>query len=256
MFRKIRIFLLLFILATVALGAWRSGNRLTAWEHSIHVALYPVAADDSPATAGYIGQLDADSVAEIGQWIEGESRRYGKGVLQPVVIRVAPPLTVRPPLPPTQPNALDAIVWSLKLRWWAYRHDDIAGPKPQVRLFVLYHDPARSPALPHSTGLSKGQLGLIHAFASRPQHRQNAVIIGHELLHVFGASDKYDPANGQPLHPQGYAEPARTPLLPQELAEIMGGRVPLAADRSEIPASLAETLIGPETAREIGLLGR
>lgn len=255
MLRKFRILFLLLALATVALGAWRANTRLSAWQHSIHVALYPIAADDSPGTARYVEQLDADSVAEIGQWIEAESRRYGKTVLQPVVIRVAPPLAARPPLPPEHPGALDAILWSLQLRWWAARHDGIAGPKPQVRLFVLYHDPERRAALPHSTGLSKGQLGLIHAFASRPQHRQNAVIIAHELLHTFGASDKYDLASGQPIHPQGYAEPARSPLLPQQQAEIMGGRIPLSAEHSEIPDDLPATLIGPETAREIGLLG-
>lgn len=255
MFRKLRILLLLLILATVGLAAWRAQARLTAWEHSIHVALYPIAADDSPATARYIAQLDGESFAEIGQWIEGESRRYGKSVLQPVVIRVAPPLASRPPLPPARPSAIDALLWSLQLRWWAGRHDEIAGPKPQVRLFVLYHDPDRTPALPHSTGLSKGGLGLIHAFASRGQHRQNAVVITHELLHVFGASDKYDLSSGQPIHPQGYADPGRTPLLPQEMAEIMGGRIPVATDESEIPDNLAETLIGPDTAREIGLLG-
>jgi hypothetical protein len=256
MFRKIRILLLLLILATVALGAWRANARLTAWQNSVHVALYPIAADDSPATARYIAQLDADAVAEIGEWLQEEARRYGKTVLQPVVVRLAPAPASQPPLPPQRPGAFDAIVWSLKLRWWAMRLDDIPGPRPQVRLFVLYHDPERSPALPHSTGLNKGQLGLIHAFASRPQHRQNAVIIAHELLHVFGASDKYDLSTSQPLHPDGYAEPDRSPLLPQEFAEIMGGRIPLAVSRSEIPASLGETLIGPATAREIGLLGR
>ncbi|MDR1994273.1 hypothetical protein [Azonexus sp.] len=254
MFRKFRILLLLLVLATVALGAWRASSRLTAWEHTVHVALYPIAADDSPATARYIAQLDADSFAEIGQWLEGEIRGYGKTVLQPLVIRVAPPLSAVPPLPPARPSALDAILWSLKLRWWAASHDNIAGPKPQVRLFVLYHDPERLAALPHSTGLSKGQLGLIHAFASRPQQRQNAVVIAHELLHVFGASDKYDLATGQPIHPQGYAEPERSPLLPQEWAEIMGGRIPLTADRSDIPPGLAATVIGPQTAHEIGLV--
>lgn len=253
MFRKFRIFLLLLVLATVALGAWRANSRLTAWEHTVHVALYPIAADDSPTTARYIAQLDADSFAEIGQWLEDEIRGYGKTVLQPLAIRVAPPLAAVPPLPPPRPSALDAVLWSLKLRWWAANHDDIAGPKPQVRLFVLYHDPQRLAALPHSTGLSKGQLGLIHAFASRPQQRQNAVVIAHEMLHAFGASDKYDLSTLQPIHPQGYAEPERSPLLPQKLAEIMGGRIPLAVDRSDIPPGLAATVIGPQTAREIGL---
>ncbi len=159
-----------------------------------------------------------------------------------------------PPLPPEHPSTLDAILWSLHLRWWAWRHDRIDGPKPQVRLFVLFHDPERMSALPHSTGLNKGRIGVIHAFASRPQRRQNAVVIAHELLHTFGASDKYDLATLQPIYPAGYAEPALSPRLPQSKAEIMGGRTPVDEQHAEIPASLADTVIGAETAQEIGLL--
>ena len=74
------------------------------------------------------------------------------------------------------------------------------------------------------------------------------------LLHTFGASDKYDLSTLQPIYPQGYAEPGRNPRLPQEMAEIMGGRIPLDEQTAEIPISLADTLIGPETAQEIGFL--
>lgn len=254
MFRKFRILLLLLVLATVGLGAWRANSRLTAWEHSVHVAIYPIAADDSPATTRFVNELNADSFAEIGEWLQEESKRHERAVLQPVMLHLAPALNEKPPLPPQPGSALDILQWSLQLRWWASRHDAIAGPKPQVRLFVLFHDPERTPALPHSTGLSQGQLGVIHAFASRQQRKQNLVVIAHELLHTFGASDKYDPVTLQPIYPQGYAEPQRQPRLPQVFAEIMGGRTPLAAGESEIPASLAETLIGRETAQEIGLL--
>lgn len=254
MFRKFRILLLLLVLATVGLGAWRANSRLTAWEHSVHVAIYPIAADDSPATARFVGELNNDSFAEIGEWLQEESKRHERAVLQPVMLHLAPALNEKPPLPPQPGSALDILQWSLQLRWWASRHDAIAGPNPQVRLFVLFHDPERTPALPHSTGLSKGQLGVIHTFASRQQRKQNLVVIAHELLHTFGASDKYDPVTLQPTYPQGYAEPQRQPRLPQAFAEIMGGRTPLAAGESEIPASLAETLIGRETAQEIGLL--
>lgn len=254
MFRKLRILLLLLVLATVALSAWRANARLTSWEHSVHIALYPVAADDSPATARYVAQLGADDFAEIGEWLQEESRRYGKPVLQPAALRLAPPLNERPPLPPARASALDAVLWSLKLRWWASRLDDPPGPRPQVRLFVLYHDPERIGQVPHSVGLSKGQLGVIHAYASRRQHRQNAVVIAHELLHTFGATDKYDPRSLQPVFPAGYAEPQRNPLLPQRLAEIMGGRIPVDGERSEIPASLRQAVIGTATAGEIGLL--
>lgn len=254
MFRKLRILILLLVLATVAVGAWRANARLTAWQHTVHVAIYPIAADDSPATAAYIRTLEADSFDDIARWAQDETRRYGHDLLQPVALRIAPPLAEQPPLPPANREAFDTLLWSLKLRWWAWQHDAIAGPKPQVRLFVLFHDPERVSVLPHSTGLSKGQLGIIHAYASRRQRRQNSVVIAHELLHTFGASDKYDLATLQPIHPQGYAEPDREPRWPQTLAEIMGGRIPLDAGKAEIPANLGETLIGPETAREIGLL--
>ncbi|WP_265942605.1 hypothetical protein [Dechloromonas sp. A34] len=254
MFRKFRILILLLVLATVALGTWRANSRLTAWQHTVHIAIYPIAADDSPATARFIGELNNESFAEIGQWLQGQSDRYGHTVLQPVAVRVAPVVAAQPPLPPGRPSVLDTILWSLKLRWWASQHDQIDGPKPNVRLFVLFHDPERTTAVPHSTGLSKGQVGIIHAFASRLQGKQNSVVIAHELLHTFGASDKYDPATRQPVYPQGYAEPERNPRLPQQFAEIMGGRTPIDEQNAEIPGSLAETLIGPATASEIGLL--
>lgn len=253
MFRKLRILILLLVLATVGLGAWRANARLSAWEQTIHVAVYPIAADDSSAALGFVNELKDESFADIGQWMQEQSNRYGRSVLKPVALWTAPPLHERPPLPPAHAGAFDAVVWSLKLRWWAWHHDRIDGPKPHIRLFVLFHDPERDPVLPHSTGLSKGQIGVIHAFASRLQRKQNAVVIAHELLHTFGATDKYDLATLQPLYPQGYAEPELNPRLPQHQAEIMGGRIPVDESHADIPAGLADTVIGPETAREIGL---
>lgn len=253
MFKKFRILLLLLVLATVGLGAWRANARLTAWEHTVHVAIYPVAADDSPTTARFVSELNAEQFAEIAQWLQSESERYGRNVLQPVSLNLAPALASKPPLPPGHGSTLDIMLWSLKLRWWAAQNDKIAGPKPQVRLYVLFHDPERGNVLPHSTGLSKGQVGIIHAFAHRLQRRQNNVVIAHELLHTFGATDKYDLATQQPIYPQGYAEPERQPRLPQQLTEIMGSRRPIDENHAEIPAGLAATLIGPLTAQEIGL---
>lgn len=254
MFRKFRIAILLIALLTVGLGTWRANARLTAWEHSVHVAIYPIAADDSPATRSYLNNLTPDDFSDIAQWVQDESERHGRSILQPIILNLAPTVAERPPIRPSHPGAIDASVWSLKLRWWAAEHDAITGPKPHVRLFVLFHDPALKSTLPHSTGLAKGQVGVIHAYASRQQRRQNNVVIAHELLHTFGATDKYDLATLQPILPQGYAEPARSPLLPQVRAEIMGGRIPIDANNAEIPSSLANTVIGPETAREIGLL--
>ena len=254
MFRKFRILILLLILATVGLSTWRANSRLTAWEHTVHVAIYPIAADDSPATASYVRGLEKDHFADIANWLQEETQRYGLSLLQPVAIHLAPPLSEKPPAPPQALSAWENIRWSLKLRWWASQHDQIGGPRPHVRLFVLFHDPAHTDQVPHSTGLEKGQIGVIHAFASRLQRRQNNVVIAHELLHTFGATDKYHLTTLQPIHPQGYAEPERTPLLPQRFAEIMAGRLPIGPEEAKIPSSLADTLIGVDTAREIGLL--
>lgn len=256
MFRKFRILILLVILATVGLASWRAQSKLSAWEHSIHVAIYPIAADDSAGTRDFIDAFKADHVEEIATWMQEESKRYGKNVLQPVVLRVAPRLSERPPLPPEGGGSLDIALWSLKLRWWAWQHDKIGGPKPDIRLFVLFHDPLLTPAPPHSTGLSKGGIGIIHGFAQRKALRQNNIVIAHEMLHIFGASDKYDLASNQPHWPQGYAEPERQPRFPQSFAEIMAGRLPIDEQHAEMPAGLAFTLIGPDTAREIGLLRR
>jgi len=254
MFRKFRILIQLLVLATVGLGAWRANSRLTAWEHTIHVAIYPIAGDRSPATASFISGLNNESFIDIAEWMQQQTEKQGLSILQPVALRVAAPLAETPPARPNQPSLVDAMLWSLQLRWWAAQHDKIDGPKPHIRLFVLFHDPALSASVPHSTGLSKGQIGVIHAYASRRQRRQNAVVIAHEMLHTFGASDKYDLPTQQPIYPQGYAEPGREPRLPQEMAEIMGGRIPINEQTAEIPTSLADTLIGPETAQEIGFL--
>jgi hypothetical protein len=53
-----------------------------------------------------------------------------------------------------------------------------------------------------------------------------------------------------PIYPAGYAEPDKNPRLPQSKAEIMGGRIALDEQGAEIPASLDDTVIGTETAKD------
>ena len=91
----------------------------------------------------------------------------------------------------------------------------------------------------------------MHAFASEEMEGMNNVVIAHEILHAVGAKDKYDPDSGEPVYPQGYSDPEKKPLYPQESAEIMGSRIPLSKSTSEMPQSLEEAMIGEATAREI-----
>lgn len=137
------------------------------------------------------------------------------------------------------------------MRWWVYRHAETKGAGHQVKLFLLYFDPAQTSRLPHSTGMQKGLIGRVNVFASRDMASQNNVVIAHEFLHTLGATDKYDLASNQPIYPQGYAIPDQIPLLPQRLAEIMAGRTPVTQNKAEIPTGLSDTVIGKETAVEI-----
>jgi hypothetical protein len=138
------------------------------------------------------------------------------------------------------------------MRYWAWRVDAPPGPAPDIKLFVLYHDPAISPELPHSLGLQKGLLGIVHVFADADMRGSNDTVLAHELLHTLGATDKYDLRTNQPIHPDGYAEPDRQPLHPQSWAELMAGRIPVSSTEATAPESLQQVLIGEKTASEIG----
>jgi hypothetical protein len=71
-------------------------------------------------------------------------------------------------------------------------------------------------------------------------------------MHTVGATDKYDLRTGEPLFPEGYANPARAPRLPQDKAEIMAGERPVSDTRHEMPEDLPGEAVGRKTAVEIG----
>ena len=92
----------------------------------------------------------------------------------------------------------------------------------------------------------------MNLFASRKQSSSNKVVLVHELLHTFGAKDKYDFTTGQPLYPTGYANPEQQPRYPQQRAEIMGGYIALSESKSKTPEDLEDTMISRLTAQEMG----
>ena len=251
--RGIRIALLLAVLGLVGLDAWLTRVRTTGWDSTLRVSVHPIVADGRDATRAYVGALAREDFAAIEAFLQREAPRYGVRLPEPVRVWLRPRLDELPPLPPADRSLLGTVGWSLKLRWWAGRREGaLPRPRGQARIFVLYYDPETTPAVAHSLGLKEGLIGIVHAFASRSQTATNNVVIAHELLHTLGATDKYQPATGQPRHPDGYAEPQREPLHPQAYAELMGGRIPLTPARAEIPESLDQVRVGPATAAEIG----
>ncbi|TXI91603.1 MAG: hypothetical protein E6Q34_07125 [Burkholderiaceae bacterium] len=253
MFKIIRISVLLFVLAIVALSSYRSRTKSVEWQYTLPVNVYPINGDQSAASEEYIKQLRREDFLVIEEFIQREKESYGKAYNAGVEIRLKPALKEGPPAPPPEQNALQVMWWSLKFRWWAYRHAKIVGPDPQVRLFVQYFDPNKN-QVHHSTALQEGLIGRVNLFAGKELSATNNVVITHELLHTLGATDKYDLASDYPDFPDGYAEPNRQPLLPQRYAEIMGGRIPMTSRDAIIPPHLGLVRIGTKTAQEINLL--
>lgn len=254
MFKKIRIAILLFILFLVSANAYLTHERTTDWDQSLTVVIYPINADGSPFTQEYIARLAADDFKAIGRFMQSQGKRYNLALIDPVILDMAPPVATLPPEPPFGANFIAIMWWSLKLRYWAWKHDTYEGPLANIRIFVLYYDPNIYSRLDHSLGLKKGHICMVKAFATRHQTARNNVIIAHEMLHTLGATDKYSLQTLLPIYPAGYANPAQKPLLPQRLAEIMGRAIPVSASESKMPDSLADTIIGPQTAREINWL--
>jgi hypothetical protein len=227
MWRRLRIAILLVILLFVALNTYFDRVYSTDWNIPLRIAAFPINADGSAVTASYISQQPADAFQRIEAFYELEAKHYGLQMERPIRLTLAKPLSEAPPELEPGGSAFSAILWSLHMRYWAWRVDAPPGPAPDIKLFVLYHDPAISPELPHSLGLQKGLLGVVHVFADAHMKGSNDTVIAHELLHTLGATDKYDLSSNQPLHPDGFAEPDRQPLYPQSFAELMAGRIPI-----------------------------
>ena len=252
MWKSIRIFLLLAVLAAVALQTWLDRVATQSWQEPLWVGLFPLNADGGAPAQEYVAALGVKDFAAIEDFFTREARRYGLELEQPVHVELYPPGSKLPPSLDPSAGPLGIAWWSLKLRYFAAQATAVTGrAPPRIRLFLLYHDPATPERAPDSHGLQKGLIGVVHLFADPDAAGSNSIVITHELLHTVGASDKYDLGNGSPLFPSGYGDRDQDPLYPQEWAEIMAGRRALSSYQWDMPRTLAGVLIGPETAREI-----
>lgn len=252
MWRNVRVAVLLLVLFWAATHTWLERLASTSWKDPLWVGIFPVNADGTAAVQSYIDALDDSSFNDIEEFIAREAHRYGRNLPQPVHMALYPQLKQPPPQLERDAGALGTALWSLRLRWFAWRTLDFGGrAPPRIRLLVTYHDPASLRTVPDSHGLQKGLVGVVHCFAARAQAGENNIVIAHELLHTLGATDKYDPASGLPLIPGGLGNPLQKPLYPQAAAEIMAGRRALSERESRMPPTLSGVVVGAVTAAEI-----
>lgn len=252
MWRIIRTSILVIILAGVIQQSFLDKADLD-WNDNFYVALYPVNADSSEQVASYIKTLTKSDFEPVESFFAEEAARYGVNMRRPVAMQLGASVKSVPPAPPQSGGSImQAMIWSLKFRWYAWNNSPKVAVKPDIKLYLLFYDPKTHSKLSHSTALDKGRIGRINLFGERGQAKQNLVITAHELLHTLTATDKYDLTTGLPIYPEGYADPEKQPRYPQYFAELMGGYIPISESKKKIPSSLKQTLIGHQTAREIG----
>ncbi len=256
-FKLMRVVLLLSVLFVILISTWMTEKRMAAWERPILVTIYPIVADERPATREYVDKIDFRAFEEINRFMSEQSRPYGFTVTPAFRFQVATPGVELPPPVPGQFDPAAIGWWSLKMRWWAWMRDledDLVSP--DIQMFVLYHSLDGENETGISVGMRKGRYGLVKAYALNSMNSSNLIIFTHEMLHVLGASDKYVLSSGEPIFPEGYADPDRRPLFPQHRAEIMGVRIPINSFSSVMPDSLDQCKIGRQTAEEIGFFAQ
>jgi hypothetical protein len=225
-FKLVRVVLLLSILFGIVASTWITEKRMAAWDRPILVTVYPIAVDQSTATLRFARKIETETFGAV-------NRFFGQFDFAAIAW------------------------WSLKMRWWAWRRDWNDGLiRPDIQMFLLLHGAGGNDEMGISVGMRKGRYGIVKAYATEAARSTNLVVFTHELMHVLGATDKYTLSTGEPIFPDGFADPGREPLFPQKDAEIMGGRIPLSAFSSVMPASLEQCKIGRLTAEEIGFLDK
>ncbi len=250
---NLRLALLLCVLLFVALGSWLDRRRSTDWDAPLRVTVYPLPAVSDAEVRGYVASLEAAAFTDAESFLAEQARDYGVTLDEPMRVRVSHAAPGLPPAVPADAGVLTVALWSLRMRYWAWRvaaNDPL--PPPDVQVFALYHPARDGQPLPDSMGLSKGLMAVAQLFAGGDAEGGNQVVFVHELLHTLGATDKYDRRSGRPSVPDGLGDPLQEPRFPQHRGEIMAGRIAVAPTRAMVPQGLEQMTVGAATAREIG----
>lgn len=117
MWRKLRIIILLLILATVIQQTWLEKNDLN-WKNNFYVALYPVNTGGSANVSAYLRTLTRDDFESISEYFAKEAEPYKLGLRRPIEVQLGLQVESIPPEPPKNSSVLSTIIWSLKFRFF------------------------------------------------------------------------------------------------------------------------------------------
>ena len=219
----------------------------------VAVLQFAAPADPLPPAARALNAVAGagTSFEDIGPWLSAEHRRYGgKGdytvdVMGPWGRTVDPPPLAAPGDGP------------LRAAWRAFQYPRYfhglatdQGIDPDAygaRIYVVYTDDVGDRAS-ESRGSAKGRVAIAFVSARERNPAYAVLTVAHELGHVLGADDLYDPDSFGALHPEGFVEPYAEPLYPQDFAELMAVDRPTGARQEVEVRSLDEVRVGHRTA--------
>lgn len=257
LFFRVRVAILLTILAGVLLYAWndvRKRHARNEWKRPLVVAF--VVVREGPVSDASVERLRA-RVPFLEQRLAEEMARYRETTAPPFQFQVLGPIDGPPP-PPAAP-AESGIIDSAKYQWALHKWTsevDSTGAYPSkgydTRIYLYATPPAQS-GRAEIEGLSEdgGTVGVVRVELDESMADFTLFVATHETLHTLGATDKYA-ADGSVLVPDGLPEPDHTPLYPQRFAEIMARHRAVSPSATKPPTSLAQLALGLKTAHEIG----
>jgi hypothetical protein len=265
--KRIRVSILLGILLVVGLvylRIWLQENWTPDWDESqlvsVQILVPPNLDEDEEAL---LEQLDSFSFADEGvasitaldDWFAAEQKRYGVATnAPPVIFSVTPVKGMRsdPVAPPKGDEPFAERYTKTNEFLDFYRSHRTQSPATNT-VYVIFYRPETHPEFKkiHSVADRRSRSGFVFAALDEDGAEAAVINIGHELLHLFGASDKYE--EKKCAFPEGYAEPFRDPLHPQRYAEVMAQGIPNGpGERETIISTFDEARIGAQTAAEIG----
>ena len=188
-------------------------------------------------------------------WYDDEYSRYTGSRREVLDLRVQGPFTQSLEVPllgradGTLGAAWEALTYT---RYWRQLSERV-GVDPRLfgaRVYVVFTDEAGDQAS-HSRGSERGRIAVAHIALDEVNPAYALVTVAHELAHVLGASDKYDPRTWGAAFPEGFVEPFIERPYPQRYAELMAVDKPVGPGVEVEIEALSEVRVGHRTASEM-----
>lgn len=96
------------------------------------------------------------------------------------------------------------------------------------------------------------RMGVSFISSSTAKQLDGLLILAREIAIIYGAESTIDPQTNMPLVPNGLYDPKKSPVFPQDKADLMANEIPLSALTKKKVESLKQVGIGPYTAYRMG----